>query len=53
MTAATNIDYLFDRVLELRHPWRDSIARSNGESGNNLRASSANLRMDWRVNAAA
>ena len=51
MTIATTVDYLLDRALELRHPWRDSLARLNGASGNNLRASGANLRMDWRVNA--
>lgn len=53
MTSVTNVDYLFDRLLELRHPWRDSLARLNSELGNNLRATSANLRMDWRVSAAA
>ena len=53
MTTIAKIDYLFDRVLDLRHSWRDSLARLNGEAANNLRANSANLRMDWRVHAAA
>lgn len=53
MTTVTKIDYLFDRVLEPRHPWRDSLAQLNGATGNNLRASNANLCMDWRVNVTA
>lgn len=53
MTTGSNIDYLFDRQLELHHPWRDSLARLNSELANNLRANNANLRMDWRVSSSA
>jgi hypothetical protein len=49
MSAVTTVDFLFDRPLGLRHPWRASFQALTNETHTNLRSSGANLRMDWRV----
>jgi hypothetical protein len=51
--SVTAIEYLFDRPLPLRHQWRASVSALANDTHHNLRATGANLRMDWRVGTRA
>lgn len=53
VNSISSVDYLFDRPVQVRHPWRGPLAQLNNEPRNNLRATGANLRMDWRVTSVA
>jgi hypothetical protein len=51
--SVTAIEYLFDRPLPLRHQWRASVSALALDTHHNLRATGANLQMDWRVGTRA
>lgn len=53
VNSISRVDYLFDRPVQVHHRWRGALAQLNSEPRNNLRATGANLCMDWRVTSAA